>query len=421
VQVAAGSIGAPPTNGNQPYEYSVRATGRLTNTTEFANIILRTTPDGGFVKVSDVGRVTLGAENYAGSLWFDGRDGVGLGVLQLQTGNALQVSKQVRETLDRLSRSFPARMSYHVAFDTTEFVSESIKEVVITLLDRDRAGRAGDLPVLAGLAHHADPRAHHSDLADRNVLPDERARLLDQPAHAVRADAGDGSGRRRRDRGDREHRALHPREGDAAARGRARSDAEIQGAVVASSLVLLAVFVPVAFFPGTTGQLYKQFALTIACSITISLFCALTLTPVLSSLLLGRTVRRESRFFRPVNRAINATRAGYRRVLPRVIAARMVVLGVFALLLAFTGWSFTLRRPVSSRTKTKASRSSSRRDRPTHRSTTRTATSGRSKRSSSSSPRSPTSSMPAGSVSRQRLELRDDVHPPAPVGRAARQ
>ena len=116
---------------------------------------------------------------------------------------------------------------------------------------------------------------------------------------------------------------------------------EIQGAVVASSLVLLAVFVPVAFFPGTTGQLYRQFALTIACSITISLFCALTLTPVLSSLLLGRTVRRESRLFRPINRGINATRAGYRRLLPHVIAARWLVLGIFALLLAFTGWSFT--------------------------------------------------------------------------------
>jgi HAE1 family hydrophobic/amphiphilic exporter-1 len=134
VQVAAGAIGAPPTNGNQPYEYGVRATGRLQNTTQFANIILRTNPDGGLVRVRDVGRVTLGAANYGGSLWFDGREGVGLGILQLQTGNALQVSQQIHETLDRMQQKFPAGMHYRIAFDTTEFVRESIREVVITLL-----------------------------------------------------------------------------------------------------------------------------------------------------------------------------------------------------------------------------------------------------------------------------------------------
>jgi len=116
---------------------------------------------------------------------------------------------------------------------------------------------------------------------------------------------------------------------------------EITGAVLASSLVLLAVFVPVAFFPGTTGQLYKQFALTIACSITISLFCALTLTPVLSSLLLGRTERKPSPFFRPVNFAINGMRGGYHRALPWVMRRRWLALTVFAVLLAVTGWAYT--------------------------------------------------------------------------------
>ena len=116
---------------------------------------------------------------------------------------------------------------------------------------------------------------------------------------------------------------------------------EITGAVLASSLVLLAVFVPVAFFPGTTGLLYKQFALTIACSITISLFCALTLTPVLSSLLLGRTGHKQRGIFRPVNRAIDATRSGYHRALPFVMRWRWLVLGVFAVLLAVTGFVYT--------------------------------------------------------------------------------
>jgi HAE1 family hydrophobic/amphiphilic exporter-1 len=341
VQVAAGSIGAPPTNGNQPYEYSVRATGRLTNTTQFANIILRTTPDGGFVKVSDVGRVTLGAENYNGSLWFDGKDGVGLGVLQLQTGNALQVSTQVRSTLDRLAAKFPSGMSYQVAFDSTEFVRESIKEVVITLLIaialvilviflflqdwRTTLIPALTIPVsligtfflMNALGFSINQLTLFGLTLATGLVVDDAIVVIENIARFI------------------QEKGMPPLEGAREAM------AEIQGAVVASSLVLLAVFVPVAFFPGTTGQLYKQFALTIACSITISLFCALTLTPVLSSLLLGRTVRRESRIFVPVNRAIKATRAGYRRVLPIVLARRWIVLGIFALLLAVTGWSYT--------------------------------------------------------------------------------
>jgi len=341
VQVAAGSIGAPPTNGNQPYELGVRATGRLQNTTEFANIVLRSTPDGGFVKVSDVGRVTLGAENYSGSLWFNGREGVGLGVLQLQTGNALQVSQQVRQTLATLSKKFPAGMTYHVAFDTTEFVRESIREVVITLLIaialvvlviflflqdwRTTLIPALTIPVsLIGtfflmnvLGFSINQLTLFGLTLATGLVVDDAIVVIENIARFI------------------QEKGMSPLEG---AREAMR---EIQGAVVASSLVLLAVFVPVAFFPGTTGQLYRQFALTIACSITISLFCALTLTPVLSSLLLGRSVRRESRIFRPINRAITATRGTYRKVLPRVIAARYVVLAIFAVLLAFTGWAYT--------------------------------------------------------------------------------
>jgi HAE1 family hydrophobic/amphiphilic exporter-1 len=341
VQVAAGSIGAPPTNGNQPYEYGVRATGRLHTTTDFANIVLRTTPDGGFVKVSDVGRVTLGAENYSGSLWFDGREGIGLGVLQLQSGNALQVSSQVRATLDRLQAKFPAGMSYHVAFDTTEFVRESIKEVVITLIIaialvvlviflflqdwRTTLIPALTIPVsLVGtfflmnvLGFSINQLTLFGLTLATGLVVDDAIVVIENIARFI------------------QEKKMAPMDGAREAMG------EIQGAVVASSLVLLAVFIPVAFFPGTTGQLYKQFALTIACSIAISLFCALTLTPVLSSLLLGRQEHRESRIFRPINRAIDATRRGYARLLPAVLGLRSAVLIGFAVLLLATGWAFT--------------------------------------------------------------------------------
>ena len=164
VQVAAGAIGAPPTNGNQPYEYSVTATGRLHSTAEFANVILKTSPDAGFVKVSDVGRVELGAENYNGSLWFNGHEAIGLGVLQLQTGNALAVSQQVRDD-GPAAGQVPARRELQGRLRYERVRARVDQRSHHHAVDRDRARRAGDLPLPARLAHHADPRADDSRLA----------------------------------------------------------------------------------------------------------------------------------------------------------------------------------------------------------------------------------------------------------------
>ena len=340
VQVAAGSIGAPPTNGHQPYEYSVLATGRLHDSTQFANIVLKTNPDGGFVKVRDVGRVVLGAENYAGSLWFDGHEAIGLGILQLQTGNALAVSQQVRATMDRLAQKFPPGVTYKIAFDTSEFVHESIKEVVVTLLIaialvvlviflflqdwRTTLIPALTIPVsLIGtfflmkmLGFSINTLTLFGLTLATGLVVDDAIVVIENIARFI------------------QEKGMPPMEGAREAMS------EITGAVLASSLVLLAVFVPVAFFPGTTGQLYKQFALTIACSITISLFCALTLTPVLSSLLLGRSERKQRGFFRPVNVVINGMRGGYHRALPWVMRRRWLALTVFAALLVLTGWIY---------------------------------------------------------------------------------
>jgi HAE1 family hydrophobic/amphiphilic exporter-1 len=340
VQVAAGAIGAPPTNGNQPYEYSVLATGRLHDPAQFANIVLRSTPDGGFVKVRDVGRVELGAENYSGSLWFDRNTAIGLGILQLQTGNALQVSQEVRATMDRLAKKFPPGVSYKVAFDTAEFVHESIKEVVITLAIaiglvilviflflqnwRTTLIPALTIPVsLIGtfflmkvLGFSINTLTMFGLTLATGLVVDDAIVVIENIARFI------------------QEKGMKPLEG---AREAMR---EITGAVLASSLVLLAVFVPVAFFPGTTGQLYRQFALTIACSITISLFCALTLTPVLSSLLLGGVTKRSGGVFRPVNAVINAIRGGYHHALPVVMRFRWGVIAVFAVLLALTGYVY---------------------------------------------------------------------------------
>ncbi len=340
VQVAAGSIGAPPTDGHQPYEYTVRSNGRLHDPAEFANIVLKTTPNGGYVRVKDVGRVSLGAEDYSGSLWFNGKPGVGLGVLQLQSGNALQVSQSVIDTMNRLSTKFPAGVHYTVAFDTTDFVRESIKEVVTTLLVaivlvvlviflflqdwRTTLIPALTIPIsLLGtfflmkvLGFSINTLTLFGVTLATGLVVDDAIVVIENIARFIQE------------------------KGMPAYEGAREAMAEITGAVMASSLVLLAVFIPVAFFPGTTGQLYKQFALTIACSIAISLFTALTLTPVLSSLLLRKKAERQPAFFKPVNRAIDATRGGYHRALPFMLARIPLVMIGFVVLLGITIFLF---------------------------------------------------------------------------------
>jgi HAE1 family hydrophobic/amphiphilic exporter-1 len=341
IQVAAGAIGAPPTNGNQPYEYTVASNGRLHDPAGFGDIILRTTPDGGYVKVRDVGRVELGAQDYSGSIWYNGTDAVGVGILQLPTGNALQVSDQVQATLKRLSAKFPAGMRYAVAFDTTLYVSESIKEVVTTLLIaialvvlviflflqdwRTTLIPSLTIPIsLLGtfflmkvLGFSINTLTLFGLTLATGLVVDDAIVVIENIARFI------------------QEKGMAPFEGAREAM------AEISGAVLASSLVLLAVFVPVAFFPGTTGQLYKQFALTIACAITISLFNALTLTPVLSSIFLGNIKgENKSPFFKPVNRAINATRRTYHSWLPNVLRRPAITFACFAVLLGITGLLF---------------------------------------------------------------------------------
>jgi HAE1 family hydrophobic/amphiphilic exporter-1 len=337
VQVAAGSIGKPPTTGNQPYEMSVRAVGRLTSPDQFENLILRANPDGGFVRLRDVGRVQLGAEDYSTDLHFDGRPAVGFGVLALPTSNALDVSKNVRAELDILAKKFPKGAYYQIAFDSTTFVNESIREVVITLIIaivlvilviylflqdwRTTLIPAITIPVsLIGtfalmkvLGFSINTLTLFGLTLATGLVVDDAIVVIENIARFI------------------QEKKMSPEAGASAAM------AEITGAVVASSLVLLAVFVPVAFFPGTTGQLYKQFALTIACSIAISLFCALTLTPVLSARLLGGArVRPRGGMFRPINRTITWMRVTYHGTLGRLFAFRYVVVGGFALALVLT-------------------------------------------------------------------------------------
>ncbi|TAM87547.1 hydrophobe/amphiphile efflux-1 family RND transporter, partial [bacterium] len=284
VNVAAGAIGSQPAPAGQPYTYTVRAMGRLTTPDQFRQIILRAGANGGYVRLGDVAKIDLGSESYDTAIRFDGKtNSIGLGVLQLPSANALSVSQAVRAQMDTLAKAFPPGVHYEVAFDTSVFVHESIKEVLFTLLfsivlvilviylflqdPRATLIPAVSIPVsligafmimkLFGFTINTITLfgltlATGLVVDDAIVVIENIARFIQEKKMGgiVGAEA-----------------AMH----------------EVQGAVVASSLVLISVFVPVAFFPGTTGQLYKQFALTIAASISISLFVSLSLSPMLSS------------------------------------------------------------------------------------------------------------------------------------------
>src|SRR5580692_10840589 len=288
VEVAAGQVGQQPAVLGQNYQVSVRAVGRLSEPAQFDNIILKTNSDGTLVRLKDVGHAELGAETYASDLQFNGQDAVGIAVLQLSTANALDVDRRAIAELDRLSKTFPPGMQYKVAFDTTDAVGESIRDVVFTV------GSAILLVILVIFIFLGDWRTTMIHFIATPVsligtftfvkllgfsintltlfgITLATGLVVDDAIVVI------------------ENIERHIQEGESnAAKAASAAMKEVTGAVIATSLVLVAVFVPVAFFPGTTGILFRQFALTIAFSITISAFNALTLAPALAAILLGR-------------------------------------------------------------------------------------------------------------------------------------
>ena len=379
VQIAAGAVGQPPAPGNQPYEISVRAAGRLTEPDHFENVILKNN-GGTLVRLRDVGRAEVGAETYASRLRFNGRDAVGVGVAQLPTANALDVYNRVSAELERLSKSFPPGLKYEVAFDNTTVISDSIREVLKTLLEAIalvvlvmflflQDWRATIIPTITipvslvgtfafvyllgfsinTLTLFGITLATGIVVDDAIVVIENIQRHIHEYGRTPFQAAGEAMG-------------------------------EVLGAVVATALVLIAVFVPVAFFPGTTGRFYQQFSLTIAFSVALSAFNALTLTPALSALLL-RGEREKGMFFRFVERVIAAGTTVYMKALRALRAA----CGPSWWCCSWCRWGSPSRsiepcRPGSSPTRTRTSSSCSCRRRKARRSTTPRGSGSRSRR-----------------------------------------
>ena len=344
LQVGAGSIGQPPTEEGLSYQLTLRSQGRLEDVSEFENLVLKTEDDGNLVYLRDVGRAELGAESYNTFARYRRQGAIGYRIVQTPGTNALDAANAVKATMAELAEDFPPGLTYAVPYDPSLFVVESRKEVVNTLMQAIalvvlvlflflQNWRATIVPAVvipvALIGTFAFIKAFNFSINSLTLfgLILATGMVVDDAIVVVEDIAG-----KIQDKGMRPHLAA------------IEAMRELTGAVIATSLVLLAVFIPVAFFPGTTGQLYRQFALTIAFAITISTFNALSLTPALSALLIRSGQQPGGwlgRFFGWVNRGIEAMRQGYRASLGRLTQLKTTVLILFAAALGIAVWLYT--------------------------------------------------------------------------------
>ncbi|MEX2271080.1 MAG: multidrug efflux RND transporter permease subunit [Vicinamibacterales bacterium] len=331
LQVAAGALGDSPAPSGQAYQISVRAMGRLTDRSEFEDVIVKGGAGGALVRVRDLGRVELGSETYSANLRFGGLNATGVGIQLLPSANALQVFQGVMAEMERLERNFPPGLEWQLAFDNVGVVRESIIEVLKTLGEaillvilvmfiflqnwRTTIIPAITIPVsLIGTFAFVKIFGFSINTLTLFGIVLATGIVVDDAIVVI------------------ENIERHMREYGKSAR-QAAHDAmeEVFSAVVVIGIVLVAVFVPIAFFPGTTGRLYQQFSLTIAFAVVLSVFNAVTFTPALAAVLLGKHTETKGRFFRRVNAVIEGGTRRYARAVGRALQGRVVMLALFVL------------------------------------------------------------------------------------------
>ncbi|RPJ61032.1 MAG: multidrug efflux RND transporter permease subunit [Acidobacteria bacterium] len=324
IQAAAGQIGAAPSDPNQQFQYSILSKGRLTEESEFKDIIVRASANGSLVKIGDIARVELGAQSYNSFGRLNGKPCVIFGIFQLPEANALDVADGLNAALERLSAQFPEDMEYSIIRDESLFIKRSLFELVETLFI------ALGLVVLVVFVFLQDWRATIVPLAAIPVSLIGTFVFLRMFGFSINSLTLFGlvlaiglvvddaiivieNVQRHIEQG------LPPKEASRVAM------AEVTGPIIASALVLAAIFVPVAFSPGITGVLYRQFAVTIAISFAISAFVALTLSPALCAHLLRREPPRPIFFLRWFNTAFLWGTGGYRFGV-RLVAKHLLVM-----------------------------------------------------------------------------------------------
>ena len=340
VQAGAGLIGAAPIPDDQVLQYSITALGRLASTDQFADIIIRTSAAGGIVRVRDIARVELGAQTYASVSQLNGKPSATMAIYQSPGSNALGVAQAVEAELEALKDRFPEDVAYEVIYDSTDFVRATIHEIVYTLaltgvivlavvfifLQDWRAtlipaltipvSLIGVFAVLLALGFSANTVTLFALILAIGLVVDDAIVVVENVQRVMEEEPG-----------------IHPAE------AAHKAMEQVTGPIISTTLVLIAVFLPVAFLPGITGQLYRQFAITITASVTISALNALTLSPALCAVFL-RPPREGRGLFRYFNHGLNKTRNGYSAV-NRLLARRSIIAGL--IVVAFAGlaiWSF---------------------------------------------------------------------------------
>ncbi|MDY7802180.1 efflux RND transporter permease subunit [Burkholderia stagnalis] len=343
VQVAAGVVGGSPSPADTPLQLSVNARGRLQTEDEFGDIVVKTAPDGGVTHLRDIARTQLGASNYGLRALLDNESAVAMPVFQLPGANALQVAEAVRAEMDDLKHDFPAGVDYKIVYDQTLYMRSSIEAVVHTLVEAIvlvalvvivflQTWRASIIPLIAvpvsivgtfalllAFGYSINTLSLFGMVLAIGIVVDDAIVVVENVERNIE------SGMTARDA---TYKAMQ----------------EVSGPIIAIALTLVAVFVPLAFMSGLTGQFYKQFAMTIAISTVISAFNSLTLSPALSAILLKGHGDKEDRLTRAMNRVLggffrrfnNVFRRGaehYGRGVRGVLTRRSLVLATYLLLI----------------------------------------------------------------------------------------
>ena len=339
MEVSAGSVGAAPTGGTDDFKYTIVVQGRLSDVSQFEDIVIRT-DNTGILRLKDVAKVELGSSSYSGIAKVNGKSTAMIGVRQLPGANALDVAKGAEKELERLSKYFPDGINYRIVMNSTDYVSKSIDEVLVTFLETSlivlvvillflQNWRAVVIPMItipvSLIATFAVMKimgftintltlfglvlAIAIVVDDAIVVVEDCSRLVDT-GKINRVQAAQ------------------------------KAMSELIGPVVGEVLVLLSVFVPTAFVSGITGELYKQFALTIAVSTAFSGFNALTLTPALCALFL--VPRKESKFFiyRMFNKGWSWTEGVYQRTIGKMLKHSPIALLVYLVIAGVAFWGF---------------------------------------------------------------------------------
>ncbi|MGZ3409574.1 MAG: efflux RND transporter permease subunit [Xanthobacteraceae bacterium] len=327
-QVTAGQVGAPPTPPGQAFQYTLNVSGRLDDPGEFENVIVKTGDNGEITRVRDVGRVELGAQTYAQNFQLNGKPAAGIAIYQSPGANALDVATTVKTRMELLAKSFPQGVAYNVPFDTTVFVSESIKEVYKTLMEaaalvlivilvflqdwRAMLVPAMTVPVtiigafagMAALGFTVNLSTLFAIVLAIGIVVDDAIVVVEGASHQI-------------------EKGLSPHDAAIQAMN------ELFAPIIGITLVLMAVFIPSAFLPGLTGRMYSQFALVIAATALLSAINAATLKPTQCALWLRRPVPPEQRnaFYRGFNSVYARLERGYTGLIGRMVSRS----GVFAI------------------------------------------------------------------------------------------